>query len=199
MKTSSKIAIAAAAVGAWLFAKKKGIAGIGVARKKKYKFLYRVTDGANMLANALRYTTEPKIVFNYQNSDPVEFEFGHFGIPRNAIEVERSFGKYFKPIDFVGVDVYERVAGIGKVLDSDYYGAMVTTTDGRHAVSFQADRDGDITVSAFMYYPDNEHRTDWDYWFNIGTYRTLEGAIRGAKKAMAKFNLKLSDKDLKNI
>lgn len=113
MKTSSKIAIAVAAFGAWLIAKKKGIAGIGAVRKKKYKFLYRVTDGAQTLANALRYTTEPKIVFNYQNSDPVEFEFGHFDIPRSAIEVERSFGKYFKPIDFASVDVYERVAGIG--------------------------------------------------------------------------------------
>ena len=29
MKTSSKIAIAAAAIGAWLFAKKKGVAGVG--------------------------------------------------------------------------------------------------------------------------------------------------------------------------
>lgn len=113
MKNSNKIAIVAAAIGLWLLAKKKGIAGIGAVRKKKYKFLYRVTDGAQTLANALRYTTEPKIVFNYQNSDPVEFEFGHFGIPRSAIEVERSFGKYFKPIDFACVDVYERVAGIG--------------------------------------------------------------------------------------
>lgn len=90
--------------------KTKGTAGVGAARKKKYKFLYRVTDGANMLANALRYTTEPKIVFNYENSDPIEFEFGHFGIPRSAIEVERSFGKYFKPFDFTSVDVYERIA-----------------------------------------------------------------------------------------
>lgn len=109
MKTSSKIAIAAAAVGAWLIAKKKGVSGIGAVRKKKYKLMHRVTDGPQMLANALRYATEPKIVFNYQNREPIEFEFTHFNVPRNGLDIERAFGQYFKPHDFAGVDVYERI------------------------------------------------------------------------------------------
>ena len=58
MKTSSKIAIAAAAVGAWLIAKKKGvISGIGLAGDRTFRFS---TDPHNPKANRLHiYAYEP--------------------------------------------------------------------------------------------------------------------------------------------
>lgn len=92
-----------------------------------------------------------------------------------------------------------KISGVGKILENDFYGATVTTKDGKHAVSFRADTYG-ISVDALLYYPENRnYGSDWDYWFHIGDYTTFAGAIRGAKRAMEKMGYELSDKDLKKL
>lgn len=90
--------------------------------------------------------------------------------------------------------------GVGKVLESDFDGALVTTKDGRHAVDFRVNGDDSIIVTAMMYAPEQmRYGSDWDYWFHIGDYTTLAGAKRGAKRAMQKMGYELSDKDLNKI
>lgn len=96
--------------------------------------------------------------------------------------------------------ITRHASGIGKVLENDFYGATITTKDGKHAVSFSANGGYGIRVDALMYYPENmNYGSDWDYWFHIGDYTTLAGAKRGAKRAMKKMGYKLSDKDLNKI
>lgn len=92
------------------------------------------------------------------------------------------------------------IAGVGKVLESDYSSALVTTKDGRHAVQFMVIGD-QISVSAkySTSESDRDYMGEWDYWTHIGYYTTLSGAKRGAKRWMAKMGYELSDKDLNKI
>lgn len=202
MKNSSKIAISAAAIGAWLFAKKKGaISGIGAAhtisetqldaylgshdikelvaeyitknkvecnigdelggrsfvlsrlrfiklfnyclmrnipiavwlgdhwmirnggeelisgigRLDRFGGMVTVTDGTNMLNNALYGKTAAKIVFRYQGEDPVVVYWDNKYGRKGYKEVNAEFEKYFKPYNFAGADVYYGYAidGIG--------------------------------------------------------------------------------------
>ena len=91
--------------------------------------------------------------------------------------------------------------GVGKVIESDYYSARVTTTDGRKMVQFMMDGDGErIHVSAFQDSGnDRDYMGDWDYWFSIGTYTTLAGAKRAAVREMRKMGYELDPKDLARI
>ena len=91
------------------------------------------------------------------------------------------------------------VDGVGKVLENDFYGARSTTKDGSKMVSFSASDYG-ISVDAFMYYPENmNYHSDWDYWFHIGDYTTLKGAIRGAIREMGKMGYEFNAKDFEKL
>lgn len=105
MKTSSKIAITAAAVGAWLFGRKnKSVSGIGKANQ--WGGMVTVTEGTNMLANALRGKTNAKIVFRYQGEKPIEIRWDNRYGRKGYTEINAEFAKYFKPYNFAGADVY---------------------------------------------------------------------------------------------
>ena len=90
--------------------------------------------------------------------------------------------------------------GVGKVLESDYSSAVVTTKDGRHAVQFIVIGD-QISVSAMQPTSanDRDYMGEWEFWDQIGYYTTLSGAKRGAKRWMERMGYELSDKDLNKI
>ena len=90
---------------------------------------------------------------------------------------------------------------IGEVLENTYYSADVTTTGGSKMVRFSVDADGQrIYVTACQDAGnDRDYMGDWDFWFTIGTYKTLEGAKRAAIKAMDRMGYTLDPEDLNKI
>ena len=89
---------------------------------------------------------------------------------------------------------------VGEVLESDFWGADVATTDGQHMVRFSINGD-QIGVAAFYSTSegDRDYMGEWEFWSQIGWYSTLAGAKRAAKKWMAKMGYELSDMDLNKI
>ena len=87
------------------------------------------------------------------------------------------------------------VDGVGKVLENDFYGAAITTTDGRKAVRFWVNGN---TIMVFALQKD--YKGYWDYWYTIGKgYSTLAGAKRAAVREMRKMGYELDQNDLNNL
>ena len=92
----------------------------------------------------------------------------------------------------------KRISGVGEIIENNFYGADVTTTGGSKMVRFSTDADGErIYVTAFMDSGnDRDYMGNWEYWFTIGTYKTLSGAKRAAIKAMERMGYTLNEDEL---
>lgn len=120
--------------------------------------------------------------------------------PQGHIDVMRalwdSFDEDQKPewLTREQIDQYAEQMGTGEILESDYDGALITTTDGWHAVKFRVSRDGVVFVEILKKIGD-----EWRFWFEAGTHKTIESAKRAAKMALSEEGYILSDSDLSKI
>lgn len=93
------------------------------------------------------------------------------------------------------------ITGIGRVEHSDYDSARIVTKDGLHAISFDVYGRGEngITVTAEMKGGGERYGFKWEFLSHIGDYKTLQGAIRGAKKYANMHGWNMAESDFNKI
>ena len=75
------------------------------------------------------------------------------------------------------------------------------TTDKNHAVDFMANggNKNDILVFAAQIKYDGDIKIIDDYWFSIGRFKTIKGAVRSAKKRMAEHGYCFNENEVENL
>lgn len=112
--------------------------------------------------------------------------------------VEMLHAGYFNYVP--NEDEINRYLGIGKVIENDYDGALITTADGLNAYAFDVrDRGKYIDVTLMMKGDGTRYGFEWEFLSHIGSYKTLEGAKRAAKRHALMSGKILNDKDLAQL
>ena len=203
MKTSSKIAIAAAAVGAWLLGRRNdsvsGMAGVPIGAAKKY-YVY-----AGYWENYISSEHMPA---------PYVLRKTFRSIDR-ALEYADNLGDEVIYCDNVKYDLpdwlYETLQDndyeffvpeieVGKVDYSDFDGARIVAKDGSHAIEFTIyGGTGSGIVVSSEYKGKGKYGSIWEYLSHIGEYKTLSGAVRAAKKYWDERGIQYDPKDFENL
>jgi len=74
----------------------------------------------------------------------------------------------------------------------NYASPTVLSTDGRKLVRFLKNGDSVIAIACFADQFDSETMSDDSYWFTVGTYKTLENAIKAAVRRLERHNVTLA-------
>ena len=203
MKTSSKIAIAAAAVGAWLIAKKKGvISGIGAVDTISETQLDAYLGSHDIKELVAEYITQNKVECN------VGDELGGMSFVLSRLRFIKLFNYCLMrniPIAVWLGDHWmirnggeELISGIGKVDYSDFDGARIVAKDSLHGIEFNIYGGGGVVVSS-VYKGKGKYGSIWEYLSHIGEYKTLSGAIKAAKKYWDMRGIEYDPKDFEKL
>lgn len=76
------------------------------------------------------------------------------------------------------------------------------TTDRNHAVNFMPNgtNKNDILVCACIIQYEGAYKVIDDYWFTVGRFKTIKGAVRSAKKQLAEIgHYSFNENEVENL
>lgn len=229
MKTGSKIAIAVVAVGAWLLAKKKGVAGVGsVSLHGNLRDLVLL---CNEIADRLQTNFKQIDYPQYRYSDLV-FYTDPFGGTYVCLHYDYNTGEI---VNWYGEDYATLINSqeqLEQLIERELYRELKGRYGEMYAVAHfdflkRNDRIGKVDYSDYdgarivakdglhgiefniygggeivvssVYKGKGKYGSIWEYLSHIGEYKTLSGAIKAAKKYWDMRGIEYNPKDFEKL